>query len=885
MVFDRSHSSRSAVADAPSKDGKGSAEAFTDASVWDSKSHRCRADTVRTMTAFDQALESESFVQYWKERVIRTGNEFLTAENIEQLRKLDPGRQLAALVVATQALRVSPTELRQAMPEEYEQHSQIVCDYFKVHGAYSGFVSDPQLYLFSLLGKAITENFSQGVPGLLVEIGCDDIWDKQADRLDQARTIVLQDSVAPLEGVQRSGVVSDMLKELLDRDNSLWDFDIGWKASWYSHFNNFVDKSYNELPQEEKARFLRSCLSALHEMQIFREFYLGRGSSWKPALFERRWGDPCWKPKRHYLLDRKRFSSDVYEKHAFSLDDFSASAGDYALQLAIRAVLKEFENISFDRQRNTALIVEFWDKNRSPFFANAVTDALSSQDVETGAAILMKYMQEERNDRTALGSILYRLELGKLGISEEGVRYLGRLYDLGAASNADFFAKRLTPHGQVGIFDEEEHLLGFFELGDLTDPRKRVRAKVKAITAELLFCGHAEETVALQERRAGFVRDFRAHYMEAFDDEFVAETGVRFSNLAFHEQGGWVEFVRLHPERVEEAYSFIRKFGESGLRAFLCMQQDGGLGDVVLKLGDRLSKESGAVLFDQYAEFLNATNRIQELVKQSTGSEEELTTGELVAVSSSLQSRGRTLLEDYYQKALKMSPEEIKKAEQQWFRELSRLQVEFYVLGRVLKESFERDIPLKPSMFTQLEVRCRMTAEITEDTHLIETIREFGRSNNKQYPEFLEKKANENIEAALVNPKARWWTLSYNGELCAYLCVMPSDPHRERKHQASKYWGSFNADPSIKGAGCGGAFLLEVMEIEGKESTLEALAWPEAPAYKSLYQRFFTVEEGEVKKFFDPLENLTHELVWFYWDPGEENRIQLNQTVPKSKSA
>lgn len=184
--------------------------------------------------------------------------------------------------------------------------------------------------------------------------------------------------------------------------------------------------------------------------------------------------------------------------------------------------------------------------------------------------------------------ILYRLELGRIGISEGGVEYLGKRFDLGEWNNPSNSVRRLTPEGDLGVIDENDMLQKIFNVGDLTEEGKGVVSpNLLDITKEMLFTPRADETKEDALLRESILEEFKQKYNSFFDDSFLEKTGVHVNNLPLKEQGWFLHFTQQTDKVTQDrAHAFVKVYGENGLRTFLAAEYGDEVGQRVLELGD-----------------------------------------------------------------------------------------------------------------------------------------------------------------------------------------------------------------------------------------------------------------------------------------------------------
>jgi hypothetical protein len=181
--------------------------------------------------------------------------------------------------------------------------------------------------------------------------------------------------------------------------------------------------------------------------------------------------------------------------------------------------------------------------------------------------------------RRMSAEILFRLELGKVGVTPEGVEYLGKLYDLGTLNDPDFFVRRLNNSGLMAVLGQEGSIEGVFPL-DLLSEEKIVIAEIRYLMSEELFLPKADETPAQRNQREEYLRLFVSNYEAIFSDNFFVDTPVLLSSLDLHEQGWFVlTYLRLTTSGdtagLGRLKSFVQNYGEYGLKAFLVLDYGG----------------------------------------------------------------------------------------------------------------------------------------------------------------------------------------------------------------------------------------------------------------------------------------------------------------------
>ncbi|MFO7807203.1 MAG: hypothetical protein R6V40_02145 [Candidatus Moraniibacteriota bacterium] len=244
-------------------------------------------------------------------------------------------------------------------------------------------------------------------------------------------------------------------------------------------------------------------------------------------------------------------------------------------------------------------------------YKDQLTKVFENIDINYSAEKLLEILKKgDEQTRQRASKILHRLEFGQLGISEQGVKYLEKMYDLGEMNNPDYFAQRLTSQGDVGVFDEERVLQRYFNLGDLTDDKERVRPEIHEVAYETLFFDKGDESEEERKRREKYLQEFKENYYGFYDDEFWQETGIRFNNLNFKEQGWFLVFHKnSSEEKREELMNFARKAGEDGLKSFLSMEFGEESGDKILEIDKKMGASEKRAVFAKLSQLADLAQK------------------------------------------------------------------------------------------------------------------------------------------------------------------------------------------------------------------------------------------------------------------------------------
>lgn len=249
---------------------------------------------------------------------------------------------------------------------------------------------------------------------------------------------------------------------------------------------------------------------------------------------------------------------------------------------------------------------------------NDYVEVLQDISVDRTYTHLLKTLKsEDVLKRRMSAEILYRLEVGKIGItSKEGVSYFNKVYRLIKENDPDFFVRlyrdgdayvqRVDSQGSIGVFNGSASLLGFFKL-DLEADEVAVDALVHEISSKEVFLPKADEKPDERKAREAFLELFLAGYGKLFE-QINNETGIKLNSLDLHEQGWFVVYYSQASEtQKEHLKEYVRKYGELGLKVFLSLDY-GESGDAILRYTEN-SRSSEEQQHDVMLHFYKIANR------------------------------------------------------------------------------------------------------------------------------------------------------------------------------------------------------------------------------------------------------------------------------------
>lgn len=497
--------------------------------------------------------------------------------------------------------------------------------------------------------------------------------------------------------------------------------------------------------------------------------------------------------------------------------------------------------------------VEYIAKILLPNYLDAAENfSLIYKILEKNGALSARYLMEMIADKKPspeskklATKLLYRLEFGKIGISEEGVEYLGKRFDLGERYNRpEYFAHRVTADGKVGIFDGKKRALGYFNLHGLDSSKARLDADVLEFSYETLFLPKPDETEAERREREEVLEEFKEKYFSTYlEGKFYQDTGVAFNNLSLREQCWFLWYVRqAGAEEKRRAKNFIRKFGEDGLAVFLSLQHDLGAGAKILHIGENMGEGSAAGIFSKYRELAEAAMSVGEYLAEkfpaeSRGQDDALAIG----VADHLLRRGKDLL-------VQMSA--VSDGETGWEEteeKLKRIKKDVFLFAAAVKVLTKKG-QVNFESIREVEIATKQSEDLgAEEIGEMKSIFAANRSGEGFTPQFLAAQLKK-FDNIMESRGRKFYMLKNEGAIVSFARFDETDEGR-------LYLGFFNTESEVKGHGIGGAFMKAILEREaqGREVVLDVRV--ENPAARS-YERDFGFKTE--KTFVDEKNGATY---------------------------
>jgi len=389
--------------------------------------------------------------------------------------------------------------------------------------------------------------------------------------------------------------------------------------------SDIFDKNFDKLTHEEKALMAQEFLSQIQSALIFDEVF---NSCFTAEKVEKEStstrqstnaGNLTYN-ERHSMLYQSYQPSNSYdtrqemfEREMDSPYYHGGAIDEYPFHRMILEIINKFRTLKEGADVAITTLVDFWDKNRNPIFANVITQALEELDPALASKLLLQKIRETEGNKIPLAAILYRLEFGKMGISKEGVRYLERNYDLREFNNPDYFVNRLTAQGDMGIFDENDELIRYFNLGNIGDVQSATSPQVLEFTYQTLFIPKEGESDAERKERENFCAEFKQKYFNFQKLPVFANSNVSLNNLSFKEQAAFLMYYQYaDPKLQKKIDGFVSIHDEDGIKLFLMLNiMDDSFGEKILSSTDGLSEVDAKRVVSRIAHVLSATEEVR----------------------------------------------------------------------------------------------------------------------------------------------------------------------------------------------------------------------------------------------------------------------------------
>ncbi|MDE2188655.1 MAG: hypothetical protein KGJ35_02930, partial [Patescibacteria group bacterium] len=531
-------------------------------------------DKIDSWDSYDDACASKAVRNEWYDKYSKDPNYFFSPQNLDLIKGETVGKRVLWFSLSAGNIQISPddTDLYFDMfPEDLDLIRSMV--------SHNGSPNNSRE--FNLWSMSAHRLFQDEVKdGRSMRFSKNKQWIDINDRRREAPKHLLSNGVGTNvhTEIESFGAAASNFTKSFDKANgSPFGLDDFIKTD-----EIFSSAEYEVLTPEKKSELLGLCLAEIQRALVFGEANnsaftkerveeanaRGRQGAAQGRIYHNVAHSMLYKtfqPSAIYNEAQSRFEYEMRSTAAVG-----GSVEEYPFHRILLEILKEYKKIG-DKcsEKDADILVEFWDKNRNPIFANSVTDALGAINPEYASIKLLEAARKEPIDKNALIAILYRIEFRRLGISSEGVKYLDHIYDLAEFNNPGNFVERLTPNGDMGIFNSNEELLRYFNLGDPTQSVNKIKSAVFDFAYEAFFSAKENETDEEKKKRQSYIEEFKRNY-SGFASQEVFSDEVQARNFSFKEQGAALVLLHeLDSESKERLIDLVKTEGESGLHVFL----------------------------------------------------------------------------------------------------------------------------------------------------------------------------------------------------------------------------------------------------------------------------------------------------------------------------
>jgi hypothetical protein len=514
------------------------------------------------------------------------------------------------------------------------------------------------------------------------------------------------------------------------------------------------------------------------------------------------------------------------------------------------------------RPEAVSVIINFLkdEKFKSPEYFSPIITALKKIDQNLAAKELLNLAKgnDETQKRNALW-LLYRLEIGQVGVSEEGVRYLQKVYDIGEFNSPNYYVERITSGGEVGIFNRADNSFQkHFKLEGLDSEQKRIQAQLLDITYATLFGPHAKESSEERVERERLLEEFKQKYFEFFHSDFFKALPVKFNDLTFQEQGQFLKLYEGSNDAEKEVLkAFCKKYGLNGFRTFLSLDYaDSEQAKRILNIGERLPAETASLIFTRYAAVVDTAWGVEEKLFSRFRSESKKSAGKIY---EHLMKKGKDLLAEIAATTDSVGPE---KRTRSVYERLNKYEENILLYAAMAKYlPAERVVKVEDFIFTGLEEKDSGSLSQDEKQQMLQI---FEVNREASYPDKLYVKTVDDFRRTINEKGHTFRILKENEQVVAFF-------HYDDLSHDTWYVGSLNSHPSANDSPLAVAMARSAVE-ENKHKTLRAVVWANNPA-RLFYSKFLGFKKvGEIADFEGTGET--------YWEM--ERPSQAETQIPKA---
>ncbi len=296
--------------------------------------------------------------------------------------------------------------------------------------------------------------------------------------------------------------------------------------------------------------------------------------------------------------------------------------------------------------------------------------------------------------------------------------------------------------------------------------------------------------------------------------KFFQDSGVPVHSLPWSEQ---LVLSRAFLEGVDEnrLADFAKKYGLVGVRTFLSLDYDRGLGNRILDIGESLEHGLAAELFSKYGEIADAAKTSGEYLRghfQGNFSDSEKN---IQKVSENMLKKGKDLLVEFSSTKSLSQLSAVELA-----AKLQGLKTEVMVFAQAFK-AMPREAKLNFNEVASTEIKDQDSSMLSFEEKL--QMQEIFTLNREQkYPENLKNQTADEFKRTLSEPGHIFRILKHEGKIIAFL-------HFDTIGTNEIYVGSLNLNPAAKGSPIAETFLTAALKEKGAINKIKAVVWKGNP--------------------------------------------------------
>ncbi|GEM_PF-6178824 len=285
------------------------------------------------------------------------------------------------------------------------------------------------------------------------------------------------------------------------------------------------------------------------------------------------------------------------------------------------------------------------------------------------------------------------------------------------------------------------------------------------------------------------------------------------------------------PEKIKNT-DFIKKYGTNGLKAFLALEQDKkGDGEKALYLTRKYDKELLDKIFAKYAEFDDATDKVERWTQKNLNKTDLVQVNE---ITQGLKQKGINFLRALADSFDATNPKFVEDV-------IASLDINREIFKEVLKYLKKNKKKNLLEYFKGIKLDTISGPELANKKKVVEEMKKIYRENYSLFEhledgELLLQALFGSLNDKLANPNSKFYILYYNGKVLAFNSFTPQE-------DGIVEFANFNVDRHHRFSKLGEIMMEESLDKESKNATIIATALPNKKITKTY------LEEKGFKKY------------------------------------